>query len=237
MNNTANSSEPIYQMVTNTLKKNIIDGHYLPGHILPSVNNLCEIYSASRMTIHKSLKALEAEGYIFSHPGKGYFVSSPQYNHYDLNFFDDENNSVLHRINVITAPDDVASVFGLTSDDMVIKVIRMISHKNTSVACDIRYYPYVKGIPTIESEIDFAVFPELAAAKASPFAFHTHMEISAESAAGQITDNLNCAEGDPLLVVRRTLYDAQNQCIGYSIKYMKSSYGPLSAESGLALNP
>ena len=51
----------------------------------------------------------------------------------------------------------------------------------------------------------------------------------------QITEYLNCQPGEPLLVARRTLFDIQNQCIGYSIKYMNQIYGALSAESGLQL--
>lgn len=235
MDNIINGGEPIYQIVTSTLKQNIIDGSYLPGQILPSVNNLCEMYSASRMTIHKSLKALESEGYIYARPGKGYFVCSPEYNQYNLTFFDDAEDSVLSRIIVIAPPKEVAEVFKLTSHDKVIKVIRNIYRNKLAVACDIRYYPYMKGQPTIESEIDFAIFPELAAAKASPFAFHTHMDISAEPATAQITEYLNCQPGEPLLVARRTLFDIQNQCIGYSIKYMNQIYGALSAESGLQL--
>lgn len=195
------------------------------------------MFSASRMTVHKSLKNLEAEGYITARPGKGYFVCSPEYNKYSLSFFDDVENSYMKKIDVITPPEEISRLFHLKTSDKVIEMIRVIFNEEVPVACDIRYCPYVKGSPTIESEIDFAVFPEMASAKTSPFAFHTHMEISAGTASGKLLKYLKCKENEPLLIVKRVLIDSHNQFIGSSIKYMLSSYGCLTAESGLQLKP
>ena len=236
MNYDINCGEPLYQIVLETLKNDIITGKYLPGQILPSVNNLCAFFSASRMTVHKSLKRLETDGYIMARPGKGYFVCSPEYDKYTLTFSEQSEDSKTRKIDVISPP-DVARLFHLSSSDKVVEIVRIITKDGLPVACDIRYCPYVKGTPVIESEIDYAVFPEMAAKKISPFAFHTHLEISVGTASARLSQYLKCSNGEPLLIVQRTLVDSNNQYIGYSAKYMLRSYGNLSAESGLQLKP
>lgn len=237
MNHDINSGEPLYQIVSETIKNDIITGKYLPGQILPSVNSLCDIFSASRMTVHKSLKNLEAEGFIMARPGKGYFVCAPEYDKYTLTFSDEAESTQIRKIDVISPPDEVARIFRLSPSEKVVEMVRVIMKENFPVACDIRYCPYIKGTPVIESEINFAVFPEMAAKKISPFAFHTHLELSVGTASARLSQYLKCNEGEPLLIARRILVDSNHQNIGYSIKYMVRSYGNLLAESGLQLKP
>ena len=80
--------------------------------------------------------------------------------------------------------------------------------------------------------MNYAVFPEIAAAKKAPFAFHTKMEIGAELPSREIASQLHCPMDTPLLVVYRWLIDKNSRCFGYGIKYMHKEYGRLTAKSG-----
>jgi len=228
------AGEPMYLVIAGELKGKIIAGEFCPGDTLPSENELRGRFAASRETVRKSLKELENEGYIYSRPGKGYFVCKPEYGRFTLDLREDEDAALRH-IAVIVPRAEVAQVLGLDKKKRVIEIVRITHKGGRPSACEMRYLPYSQGQPTIEADIDYAVFPEVAAGKTSAFAFHTEMSISAESAAGKAAQYLECPEGTPLLVLRRYLVSLSGERLGYAVKYILPSSGPLTATTGLLL--
>jgi DNA-binding GntR family transcriptional regulator len=67
-------SLPQYKRLFETLRKHITEGVYSEGDLLPSENELCQIYGMTRPTVRQSLAALAGEGYIRKHQGKGSIV-------------------------------------------------------------------------------------------------------------------------------------------------------------------
>lgn len=65
---------PRHRRLYETLRKHIIDGVYEEGDLLPSENELCQIYGMTRPTVRQSLAALANDGYIRKHQGKGSIV-------------------------------------------------------------------------------------------------------------------------------------------------------------------
>ena len=62
------------------LRSYIADGGYTPGVRLPPERHLTDEFGMTRSTLRKALAALEREGVIWRHVGKGTFVAdrSPQ---------------------------------------------------------------------------------------------------------------------------------------------------------------
>ena len=56
------------------LRKQILDGVYTEGDILPSENELCTIHKLTRPTVRHALDTLVNEGFIRKHQGKGSIV-------------------------------------------------------------------------------------------------------------------------------------------------------------------
>lgn len=69
---------PLYKVLINDLKKQIDDGHYKVGNLLPSENDLCKQYGTTRPTVRQALGELMRLGYIIRHHGKGSIVSEPK---------------------------------------------------------------------------------------------------------------------------------------------------------------
>ncbi|MBT32066.1 MAG: GntR family transcriptional regulator [Thalassobius sp.] len=69
---------PRYKVVYEFLKKNIITGNYVEGHLLPSENELCAKFEVTRPTVRQALNALVQEKYIYKHRGKGSIVANQQ---------------------------------------------------------------------------------------------------------------------------------------------------------------
>lgn len=73
----AAGSIPQYRRLYETLRKHITDGVYREGDLLPSENELCQLYGMTRPTVRQSLGCLANDGYIRKHQGKGSIVQHP----------------------------------------------------------------------------------------------------------------------------------------------------------------
>lgn len=70
------SAVPVYEQVKEAVKYHIISGTLVPGDQLMSIRDLASKTKIHPNTIAKVYSQLETEGFIFSQPGKGYFVKT-----------------------------------------------------------------------------------------------------------------------------------------------------------------
>lgn len=68
-------ARPIYEQVKDGLRKLVVTGAIREGEKLPSVRALAGSLAINPNTIQKAYEALEAEGYVYSVPGKGSFAA------------------------------------------------------------------------------------------------------------------------------------------------------------------
>ena len=68
-------SQPIYGQIKDGLRRMIVTGALEPGEKLPSVRAMAMDLAINPNTIHRAYRELEAEGFIYSIPGKGSFAS------------------------------------------------------------------------------------------------------------------------------------------------------------------
>lgn len=69
---------PIYEQVKDGLRTLIITGEIEPGGKMPSVRELASSLAINPNTIQRAYRELEAEGYIYSVPGKGSFAETAE---------------------------------------------------------------------------------------------------------------------------------------------------------------
>jgi len=67
---------PLYKQLYNQMREHILSGKLPADSRLPSVRDMAVELSASRNTVEGAYQELFAEGYIYSKPRSGYFVSS-----------------------------------------------------------------------------------------------------------------------------------------------------------------
>ncbi|RID87577.1 GntR family transcriptional regulator [Peribacillus asahii] len=70
------SRKPIYEQLMDKLKELIITEVLKENERLPSVRTLAQQLTINPNTIQKAFRQLEMEGFIYTLPGKGSFVSS-----------------------------------------------------------------------------------------------------------------------------------------------------------------
>lgn len=66
---------PHYRLVYEALRKQIENGVYIPGDLLPSENELSSLYQVARPTVRNALERLVVDGFIQKQQGKGSIVT------------------------------------------------------------------------------------------------------------------------------------------------------------------
>ncbi len=67
---------PIYEQIYSQIKAEIISGELKEDSPLPSIRNLAKDLRISVITTKRAYEELEKDGFIYTLPGKGSFVSS-----------------------------------------------------------------------------------------------------------------------------------------------------------------
>ena len=67
-------ARPIYEQVRDNLRRLMVSGAIQEGEKLPSVRSLASNLAINPNTIQRAYESLEAEGYVYSIPGKGSFA-------------------------------------------------------------------------------------------------------------------------------------------------------------------
>ena len=68
-------ARPIYEQVRDNLRRLMVSGAIQEGEKLPSVRSLASNLAINPNTIQRAYESLEAEGYVYSIPGKGSFAA------------------------------------------------------------------------------------------------------------------------------------------------------------------
>ncbi|ATW27183.1 GntR family transcriptional regulator [Candidatus Formimonas warabiya] len=230
-------SFPIYIEIYKDLKQKIFQGDWNPGDMLWSENELAQKHQTTRLTVRKSLAMLENEGFIYSVPGKGYYIVQPDHSKYTL-LFNELNNgekntsySKLLGVDAITPDPEVKQKLHITGEKKVVVILRLVYSNEEPIAYDVKYLPYDRGKPIVEKEIQYATFPDMVAKKSSPFAIKKELSIFTEPSKPKINKMLRLKESEPLLVVEQSLYDQEDQPIGWGKTYYKGDYMKIKAYS------
>jgi DNA-binding GntR family transcriptional regulator len=89
------ANEPITQKITADLRRQIHDGTFGPGALLPSEPEVAQEYGVSRQTARTALQALEREGLVIVRPRRGRVVRSNQRLRWHLTEFERPDHTVL----------------------------------------------------------------------------------------------------------------------------------------------
>lgn len=74
------ADRPLHRWLYRELEGSLAQERLRPGSRLPSEREIGERYQVSRVTVRKALEALEADGFVESSKGLGWFVTQPKPN-------------------------------------------------------------------------------------------------------------------------------------------------------------
>ncbi len=207
-------STPRYRLLYELLRKQIVDGLFKPGDILPSENQLCAQYSITRPTVRHALDSLLNEGLIRKHKGKGSIVYGKPNGIGILSISGTTSalgrhnlrTKILSRPAIIPWPEDF--IFPLSDDFrksgcIYLERLRLVNDK--PVFYDINYLPNL-NLPGFSSRKfeDKSLFDILRKAYQIEVK-NGEQRIRAIQANDEICTFLNIPAGDPVLHLQRKL--------------------------------
>lgn len=69
---------PHYLRVADDIARRINSGEYPPGHQLPSVSEIGEIYNVARSTAYRAVRELHQRNLVYGQQGQGVFVAESE---------------------------------------------------------------------------------------------------------------------------------------------------------------
>ena len=85
-----NTAQPIYEQITNQIKKMVMNGELKAGTPLPSMRSLAKSLHISVITVQRAYDDLQKDGFIESTIGRGSFITDQ-----DRTFYQEEQQKII----------------------------------------------------------------------------------------------------------------------------------------------
>jgi GntR family transcriptional regulator len=223
------SSVPIYSQVERIVMDMIDSGGLSPGQRAPSEREIAETLGISRMTARAAMSSLVADGYLYSVPGKGTFVSNPKMRQ-DLmeltSFTEDMRNRGLKPgtrlldIGITNqASEKVYRVLELPGEEGLIRIHRLRTADEEPMCLETSYLPksYVPWL--LEEDFESgSLYLTLESHGIELVRAEEHLEATVVRETE--SELLTVPVGSPALLIERTTYTEGDR----PIEYVKSLY-------------
>ncbi|NLY70972.1 MAG: GntR family transcriptional regulator [Clostridiales bacterium] len=226
-----------YVQIMLDIKKKIEQGILKPGDMLQSEKALSEEYNLSRMTVRKGLTLLSERGYITSVPGKGYFVNKPATGKYVFSFDETEfiekyvSSVKLQQANIVKANDILQKELEVDQNTKIIMLGHIFLREDKAIAYDVKYFPYTKGDPFIESQIGYATYPLKALQNSNAFSQQRQIRISTALSDEYIQKIMKLDKPHALMVIEQKYRDLKNNTLMWGKIHILQDYAFLEGES------
>ncbi|OZI77764.1 GntR family transcriptional regulator [Bordetella genomosp. 12] len=229
----ADSPLPLYHKVYLLLKQRLQAGGFAPLAALPGENALAAEYGVSRLTIRRSLEALEADGLIERRQGRGTFASAQSAAH-GTQHSSDMDSLMAHlarmgmqtqvrllALDTLAAPPQVAAHLELAPGAPVQCAVRVRSHAGLPFSYLTTYVP--QAIAQAITQADLMSKPLLAIFRDLGIqAARAEQTLSAVLADPEAAAALDVPVGSALLSLQRLVRDAS----GRPVEWLHALYRP-----------
>ncbi|MEM5428844.1 histidine utilization repressor [Cupriavidus oxalaticus] len=211
----ASTPAPLYARVKQHISSRIADGSWPPHHRVPSEAELVEALGVSRMTVHRALRELTAEGMLVRLQGVGTFVAEPKLRTalYAVNNIADDIAARGHRhhARVISVQEERAGAVQATALDVPLdqRVFHsVIVHYEDDVAIQLEDRYVNASVAPDYLEQDFTrETPYQYLTRVAPLTEGEHV-VEAVLAHPEECSLLDIDKGEPCLLIRRRTWSA-----------------------------
>lgn len=227
-------NKPISRIIVDSIKQDILDGIYSPGDHLPTESKLVEKFSTSRVTVRKALKILCNDKVIYSHQGKGYFVSKPDFTNYSMHFdlFKPELKVEPREVSIIRTSKEMKNDFKKNESGLLLYIKTLFYKKDMIVAYQDMFLPYIKGYPTIESVLRIPHSQEIIKKKLNSYNIQTSIEITPARLSNDVAHQMKCSKDEAVLEVKRQIRNQYGDLLALGKVYLRKDFGAITAISG-----
>lgn len=215
---TKQSAIPLYRQIAATLKKEIANGTFPEGSVLPSETDLAERFHASRVTIRASMKLLADEGLIVRKQGKGTFVARGRQTipmdslrgFYSALVRSGGNiQTRLLFCRALQPPDDIVQVLE-AKHTAIVRQIQRLYLKNKEPLAVIHTY-FSQDFPLTFSEASQLTVYGILVKKLGAEPKRALYKVTAIMASGKLCEQLGVPPRAPILKLTRISYDSNDR--------------------------
>ncbi len=212
---------PVYYRLAEDIKRQIESGELKDGDMIPTEGQLGEQYGISRMTVRHGLALLAEAGLLETIKGKGTFVRLPRLNQLLINLQDhavaDAGNPRYRLLGVkIVRDKHYTRELKLAPESKVLQLKRILYKNDKPVAIEEKYLPYLRATPLLETQLEYANFPEVVAKHQETVPVRNDMLISVDVLTTEQAGLLEAEPNTPALVIRQVIYSKDNTPLGIS---------------------
>jgi GntR family transcriptional regulator len=224
-----NSSVPIYSQVERIVMDMIDSGRLSPGQRAPSEREIADTLGISRMTARAAMSGLVADGYLYSVPGKGTFVSNPKMRQdlLELTSFTQDMRkrglkpgAKLLEVGVTDgAPEKIYRALGLSGADGLLRIHRLRTADEEPMCLETSYLPEDYFTWLLEEDLESgSLYRALESHGVELVRAEEHLE--ATLVRETESELLTVPVGYPALLIERTAYTEEDK----AIEFVKSLY-------------
>ena len=213
---------PIYYRLADDIKCQIESGELKQGDMLPTEGQLGENYGISRMTVRRGLALLTEARLIETIRGKGSFVTRPRLSQLVIDLKDNSignGKPLRYRLLEVKFARDsnvAAQELGLEAQAKVIQLRRLLYQGEEVIAIEDKWMPYLKKKPLLETQLEYADFPEVVAKHQDSVPIKNEATISVGILSLSQAELLGEEPYSPALMIKQVIYSKDDKPLGIS---------------------
>ena len=225
-----NDLAPLYQQIYEDIKGKIEDGAYAEGDRIPSEQELCATYGASRITVRRAISDLCTNGYLVKRQGVGTFVSRPRIfrelrrSGHTIRTFTDICRDNGARAGARLSREDERAFFGLGENDLLLYVQRLRTADDVPVYEENVFLPYEEFAGLMGASLDdVSLFDTIEAVSGRRPVRNARLTIEAVAATPEQAGRLRVPTNAPLLYMNGYFEDRDGRPVAIGRQYYVGS--------------
>jgi GntR family transcriptional regulator len=221
---------PLRYQLLEALRREIARGAFLPGHQLPTEKRLMAAYRVSRHTVREAIRDLINEGLARIERGRGTFVAPPRIEQEltSLTGFVEDMLSLGLRpdarvleVAQVKASAAVAAKLGLQEHDPVFRIERIRLADGQPISFDLTFLPAALGEKIAREDLRLYPIFSLLEDQVGIVLDRAEYYLEARAADRKVARALEIARGAPMLVIERTVFDADRRPVDYELLHYR----------------
>ncbi|UQZ90163.1 hypothetical protein C4J81_13525 [Deltaproteobacteria bacterium Smac51] len=232
---------PAYAQLASLIKQKISSGEYPPGSRIPSESVISRTYGVAIMTVRQAIRLLSEQGILRRIHGSGTYVCGPDWTRASFNMEGlldllNDRESLDIRIldaGIVEARPKAAAALGLAEGEMIITLVRLVSHQETPFLLNKAYLIFDPKSPIVESELEASSLSGLFSGEGNSFIKKALLKLEPCILSPAEAEYLKTSETDPAFKIRYTFYGYNDLPVGSGWFMTPMNYMSFSTKIGV----
>ncbi|MCL6479001.1 MAG: GntR family transcriptional regulator [Peptococcaceae bacterium] len=232
---------PVYYQLAKIFEQDIRQGFFLPGESLPPENKIAQQYEISRMTVRQAISELISMGLVYTQKGKGTFVAKPRLDNVYFELGDSREeikkrgmtpDIKLLQARIVRADEKLAAKLAVPQGTRCLYYRFTLSADGEPLVYETKYIVYTKQKPILETDLNDSSLSNLVSAHSDRMPVTCKRVLQAAIVNEEEAAVLGVDRNTPVFLVEQTIYDVENNPIGWGKSVYRGDRYKLTSYEG-----